>query len=160
MFSFFSAATDLPANWSELLATMGITPQELETVQTGSFFGWLALVSAATFVLSLLLIPWMVARLPSTYFLDFSKSRRPKAGNGLFLMLFVLKNLVGIVLLVAGIAMLFLPGQGILTILIALTVLSFPGKQRLIGAIIGSDKVQKSMDWIRKKKGKTPFLWP
>jgi len=56
--------------------------------------------------------------------------------------------------------MLFLPGQGILTILISLLLLSFPGKQKLFNYLIHKPTLQHTLDWIRKKSGSQPFTWP
>jgi hypothetical protein len=72
----------------------------------------------------------------------------------------LLRNLLGLILLFAGIAMLFLPGQGLLTILLGILLLSIPGKQRLITYLTRGTAVRLSLDWLRKKAGKEPFLWP
>lgn len=71
--------------------------------------------------------------------------------------LFFLRNAVGIVLLVSGILMLFLPGQGILTILLSLVFLEFPGRHRLISRILDSRRTQAGLNGIRKKFGKKRF---
>lgn len=119
----------------------------------------LTFVSILTFLLSLLSIPWFIRRLPEDYFL----LRARKNNNTLSfnqIPHFLLKNIIGSLLLAAGLAMLFLPGQGILTIILALLLLSYPGKNRLIKTIVTRKKIQKSLDWIRKKEGKKPFHWP
>ncbi len=121
---------------------------------------WLALTSLATFLLSLLLIPLIISNLSVHCFLNIGR----KTGKNNFiawrLALLLLRNIGGIILLLAGIAMLFLPGQGILTILISLLLLSFPGKQKTLNYIIHKPAVQRSFDWIRKKSGTHPFIWP
>lgn len=125
---------------------------------------WLVPVSILTFLLSLGLIPWIVGRLSETCFLRFSSStpppiqRKPKTFATLFFLFF--RNVLGLFLFLAGFAMLFLPGQGLLTMLIGLLLLSFPGKQRLIRSLIRKQMIQQSLDWIRKKRGKKPFQWP
>ena len=67
---------------------------------------------------------------------------------------------LGLILILAGIIMLFLPGQGILTILLGVLLISFPGKHKLVQAIVFQPKIQRSLDWLRKKRKKTPFIWP
>ncbi|MCP4338962.1 MAG: hypothetical protein GY799_08750, partial [Desulfobulbaceae bacterium] len=76
------------------------------------------------------------------------------------IILAILRNVLGVTLLFAGIIMLFLPGQGLLTILLGTLLISFPGKKGLINSLVHLPKIQHSMDWLRNKRGKPPFLWP
>ena len=55
--------------------------------------------------------------------------------------------------------MLFLPGQGLLTIVVGLSFLDFPGKQFLLNHLIEHGSVQKSMNWIRGKYGRPPLIF-
>jgi len=57
-----------------------------------------------------------------------------------------------------GLFMLVLPGQGILTILAGLVLLDFPGKFLFLRWLVRKEKVLKSLNWIRKKGKKEPFL--
>ena len=63
----------------------------------------------------------------------------------------VIKIVVGFTLLVAGIAMLFLPGQGILTIMAALAILGteYLWARRLLEKM--KQKGRDTMDAIRRK---------
>ncbi len=123
--------------------------------------GWLAGISLCTFILSLLLIPWLVGRLPQDCFLKLSnRTTFPRHTSAISILFIFVRNLSGLFLLLAGIAMLFLPGQGLLTILLGILLITFPGKQKLITNLAGRPEVQRSMDWIRKKRGKAPFNWP
>src|SRR6187399_2589877 len=93
---------------------------------------FLGILSAVFFVGSLIVIPILLVRLPVDYF----DERQPRVWlqgypSVIRVTTFVLKNLVGAVFVLAGIAMLVLPGQGILTILIGLSIVDFPGKHRL-----------------------------
>jgi hypothetical protein len=81
---------------------------------------WLGGLSVLTFVGTLILIPFLVARLPSDYFKhrrrthDYDKDRHPALHHlGIFI-----KNALGVLLVLVGLALLALPGQGILTVLI------------------------------------------
>ena len=124
-------------------------------------FTWIAGLSAVTFIVSLLLIPWLIGRLSPDCFLGLNRNNVAQPPFSLRrLMLALLRNSVGLFLLFAGIVMLFIPGQGILTIILGILLLSFPGKQRLIIALVSRPAVQRSMDWIRKKRKKPPFRWP
>jgi len=72
----------------------------------------------------------------------------------------VLKNVLGFVFIAAGIVMLFLPGQGILTILIGLTLVSFPRKRALEISLIRRPSVLRAVNWIRRRSGKEPIILP
>jgi hypothetical protein len=120
-------------------------------------------VSSATsvvlFVASLLAIPWFVARLPEDYFCH--RRDRPSLMHlpdaRLRMLVLVLRNLGGVLLLLAGIAMLVLPGQGVITILVSLILLSFPGKRRLLARIAGQHQVLSTLNRIRKRAGQPPL---
>lgn len=71
--------------------------------------------------------------------------------------LFFLRNLFGVLLLAAGVLMLFLPGQGILTVLLSLFFLEFPGRHKLIQRLLDSRRTQTALNGMRKKFGKKPF---
>jgi hypothetical protein len=123
--------------------------------------GWLAGISLCTFILSLLLIPWLVGRLSQDCFLKLSnRTTFTSLTSTASILLIIVRNLFGLLLLLAGIAMLFLPGQGLLTILLGILLISFPGKQKLIANLAGRPGIQRSMDWIRRKRGKAHFNWP
>jgi putative transmembrane protein PGPGW len=119
---------------------------------------WLGLFSTATFFLSLLIIPWIIGRLPSDFFRHLRDRKKKEDHHPLmWLFLFALRHFVGTILLVAGIVMLFLPGQGILTIILGLSLLDFPGKKQAKDAFLRRHSVHTGLNWIRKKEGKPPF---
>lgn len=123
--------------------------------------GWLAMLSVLTFFLSLILIPWVVGKLRQDCFLTLQQKDKHTSHHSIgAIILAILRNIFGMILLFAGIIMLFLPGQGLLTILLGTLLISFPGKKRLMNNLVHQPKIQHSMDWLRKKRGKPPFLWP
>jgi hypothetical protein len=123
--------------------------------------GWLAMLSILTFFLSLILIPWVVGKLRQDCFLTLQQKEKQTSHHSIgAIILAILRNILGMILLFAGILMLFLPGQGLLTILLGTLLISFPGKKRLINSLVHLPKIQHSMDWLRKKRGKPAFLWP
>lgn len=117
-----------------------------------------AAASVAMFVASLVAIPWILVRLPADYFdtrvtRHWMRDRHPLLrAVGL-----VVKNLAGLMFLAAGIAMLVLPGQGILTILIGVSLLDFPGKRRLEAQLVGQPAVLRGINAIRARFGKPPL---
>ncbi len=117
----------------------------------------LSVVSVLTFVVSLAAIPWLVARLPRDYFL----ARRPAPATDrhpvIRLILTVLRNLIALVLVAGGVLMLFLPGQGLLTLIIGLSLLDFPGRHRLVRWLVSHARIQQGLNWIRARTGQPPL---
>lgn len=124
-----------------------------------AIIGWLGLLSVLTFFGSLLIIPWLIARIPVDYF-QYSK-RSPFRSRVTFptldLILTVIKNIFGVLFILAGLSMLFLPGQGIQTILIGLMMTNFPGKYKLEKKMVCRRSVQRVINWIRYKYHKPPL---
>ena len=130
--------------------------------ENGSLLGWLAIISGVMFVATLILIPILVARIPEDY---FSGEHRHQAQTErshplLYWGGLILKNLLGVVFIVAGIAMLLLPGQGILSILIGISLTNFPGKYTLERKLVALPKVMDGINWLREKAGKPPLQRP
>ena len=113
-----------------------------------------SLLSISVFVASILVLRLIVVRLPATYFSASGIRRRGSAG----LVVRVGKNLLGIVLLGAGIVMLFTPGQGILTILIGLSLVDFPGKFRLERWLISRPRVLPTINGWRARAGRPALV--
>ncbi|HOS97284.1 MAG TPA: PGPGW domain-containing protein, partial [Deltaproteobacteria bacterium] len=70
------------------------------------------------------------------------------------------KNILGAVFILAGIIMLFLPGQGVLTILIGITLVSFPRKRVLELRLVRKPSVLRALNWMRARAHKPPLLLP
>ncbi|MDH3347870.1 MAG: PGPGW domain-containing protein [Desulfobulbaceae bacterium] len=122
-------------------------------------FELLGALSVITFIGSLLAVPWIIARLPHDYFIRhrIQVEARHKRHPVLALIIFIIRNVIGGLLLVAGIAMLILPGQGILTMIIGISFMDFAGKHTLVDSFVRQPKIVKLLNWIRKKEKKSPF---
>lgn len=126
---------------------------------SNTVLAWVAAGSVVGFVASLLGIPWILVRLPADYFdtrvpRKWMASRHPLLRTGGL----IIKNIVGVVLLLAGVAMLILPGQGVLTMLIGISLIDFPGKQRLEAKMVGQRLILSTINNIRKRFGKPPLI--
>ncbi|MCK0152585.1 hypothetical protein MWU49_02615 [Alcanivorax sp. S6407] len=118
----------------------------------------LTLTGVVMAVASVVAIPLFIARMPSDY---FTAEYHPLSHrHPLGWLLWCLRNLVALILLVAGIIMLVLPGQGLLTILIAIMTSTFPGKYRLERAIMRRPGVYRGANWIRRKYHRPPLQHP
>jgi hypothetical protein len=118
----------------------------------------LTALSIVFFVGSLIAIPFILVRLPTEFF-DTRVPRRWMENHHPVLRLLghLAKNVVGAIFLFAGFLMLFLPGQGILTMLIGITMLDFPGKRKLEAKMIGQPAVLNAINGMREKFGKPPL---
>lgn len=118
----------------------------------------LTALSVVFFVGSLIAIPFILVRLPTDFF-DTRVPRRWMEDHHPVLRLLghVVKNVVGAIFLFAGFLMLFLPGQGILTMLLGITMLDFPGKRKLEARMIGQPAVLNTINNMRQKFGKPPL---
>lgn len=118
----------------------------------------LTVMSVVGFIGTLIAIPLILVRLPADYF-DIRAPRHWMKDHHPVLRVIglVVKNAVGGVFFLAGFAMLFLPGQGILTMLIGISLMDFPGKQRLEAKLIGQPTVLSAINTMRNKFGKPPL---
>lgn len=119
---------------------------------------WLVGISAVSFVATLIAVPLMVVRLPADYFSGSRHGKRYHPHPAVHLLILLARNIVGYVFIAIGIAMLVLPGQGVLTILAGLVLVDFPGKHDLIQRNVGRRPVRKSLDWIRERAGRPPLV--
>lgn len=118
----------------------------------------LGISSVVLFLGSVTLIPLIIAYLPSDYFTRTIKPFRQL--NPLHMVGRVAKNLIGTLFLLSGFIMLFIPGQGILTTILGLSLIDFPGKRRLETRILNSPKAKGLIEWCRHKFGREPLIIP
>jgi hypothetical protein len=125
-----------------------------------SYGWWVAAVSAGMLVASLLVLRVLLVRIPPDYFVRhvpaFPGMRHPV----LEATLVVLKNILGAVLVIFGLIM-SLPGvvgQGVLTILAGLSLMNFPGKRRLLRAIVGQPLILSGINAIRHRAGQPGLI--
>ncbi|GAB1258289.1 hypothetical protein NBRC116494_27910 [Aurantivibrio plasticivorans] len=118
-------------------------------------------VSIALFVVTLLLVPWLIIRIPADYFMLPGASRSALVGNHPLLQLLfkLLRNLLGLCLVLVGAVLLFLPGQGLLTILLGIVVSDFPGKHRFVTWLVKKPSVRRPMNWLRQRADKEPIVF-
>ena len=120
---------------------------------------WIAGASFMTILVFLIVVPLLVTRIPSDDFAH-GRFRRTLGANRHLVFRMVLligKNILGCVFVEAGIVMLVLPGQGILTILAGIMLLDFPGRYRLVRWIVARPQVIRTLNWLRRRAGRTSF---
>lgn len=123
---------------------------------------WVAVGSVLMFVISLAAMPYIVARIPVDYFTHHGRHRMSRSSRHpiIELVLVILKNLLGAILLLAGIIMLFTPGQGLLSILFGLMIMNYPGKYRLECWVIRKPLIFGAVNAMREKQGELPLTEP
>lgn len=117
----------------------------------------LFLVSLAA---SLLVVGCVLVQLPTTYFLDhhcrdlWIDHHPCIRWTGI-----VAKNALGTSLVLLGLVLSVpgIPGQGLLTILLGLILLDFPGKRRLERSIVGRRRVLERINRLRQRYGRLPL---
>ena len=118
-------------------------------------------LSVVTFVVSIAVVTVVLVKLPANYFhsshdREFLTHRHPVLRMvGIFL-----KNLLGLVLVGFGIVMSLpgVPGQGVLTILMGIMLLDFPGKRALETRIVSRPRVYSAVNSLRARFDKPPLM--
>lgn len=122
----------------------------------------LAGLSVLVFLGSVATLPFLLSRLPEDYFIDPRRhqGRFKHLHPALYLAIRIVRNVIGWALVLAGLAMLVLPGQGILTILMGLILSDFPGKFTLERRLACNARILHGINWLRKRSGHPPLLSP
>jgi archaellum biogenesis protein FlaJ (TadC family) len=115
--------------------------------------------SILIFIISILGISWFVAQIPEDYFLSSKRKPSKWQEQKPILRLAVLfgKNIIGVSLIIGGLLMLVLPGQGLLTIVTGLLLINYPGKYKLEQKLVAIPSVFRALNWIRVKANKPPL---
>jgi hypothetical protein len=120
---------------------------------------WISGASFITFIGTLIALPWLVKRIPDDYFSDRKRIRKLWAEHHPLIraVFLIIKNLFGYIFILAGIIMLVLPGQGILTILLGIIFIDIPGKYRFERWIVKRPNILRSINWLRRRARQEPI---
>ena len=128
-------------------------------LQNNQIFLYISGLSTIFFLLSLMGLSWLISIIPHNYFVDKKRVSFIKMKNPLmWLLIIIIKNLIGLILIICGILMLILPGQGVLTIITGLIFLDYPGKFRFERSLVRNKLILNSMNWIRRKLDKPDLI--
>jgi len=122
--------------------------------------GALVAFSIATLIMTFILLPFMIVRLPDDYFVEGHRPQPLSRYLIVHLLLMTLKNVLGLGFVVLGILLLFVPGQGVLTIVAGLTIMNYPGKFKLERWLAMRPRVLPALNWLRKRYGEPPLEDP
>jgi len=127
-----------------------------------SLLWWIFGISSAMMLLTPLLVSWIIIKLPKDYFVEEKRRRLQSLVQypALRVVVAIVKNVLGAVLVIAGVIMLVAPGQGLLTIVVGLMLLDFPGKYRLERWLVTRRQVWRSIQWLRKRARQPELVRP
>ena len=104
-------------------------------------------------IISVFMMVLIISFLPEDYFKSENRNLISSVQNSRYPLLKLLglitKNFFGVLLLLSGILMLVLPGQGILTIITGLVFMDYPGKYKFERKLLRQKGVINSINWIR-----------
>jgi hypothetical protein len=119
------------------------------------------LLFIASFVISLAAVSLVLIRLPTNYFQSsHSRDFLPNHQRGIRVLGTLAKNLLGVLLVLFGAVMSVpgVPGQGLLTILLGVMLLDFPGKRRLEQKLVSQPRVFNAINRLRQRFGKPSLM--
>lgn len=109
-------------------------------------------------IISVFMMVLIISFLPEDYFKSENRNLISSVQNSRYpllkLLVLITKNFFGILLLLSGILMLVLPGQGILTIITGLVFMDYPGKYKFERKLLRQKGVINSINWIRSRLSK------
>ena len=109
-------------------------------------------------IISVFMMVLIISFLPEDYFKSENRNLISSVQNSRYpllkLLVLITKNFFGVLLLLSGILMLLLPGQGILTIITGLVFMDYPGKYKFERKLLRQKGVINSINWIRSRLGK------
>jgi hypothetical protein len=99
----------------------------------------------------------LVVRVPADFLV-----RDPDAPRSIGVLARIGKNLLGVVLVIAGLVMSIpgVPGQGVLTMLMGLLLLDLPGKRRFERRLLSRPQVLCRLNRMRERFGREPLVAP
>ncbi len=119
------------------------------------------LIFVLTFGANLAIVSLVLVKLPATYFKRSHKRKFLATRPPIIRWLAIIgKNLLGVVLVVAGILLSLpgVPGQGILTILLAVMLLDFPGRPRLEHWLVSRPRILRTINKLRHRFSKQALV--
>ena len=109
-------------------------------------------------IISVFMMVLIISFLPEDYFKSENRNLISSVQNSRYpllkLLVLITKNFFGVLLLLSGILMLILPGQGILTIITGLVFMDYPGKYKFERKLLRQKGVINSINWIRSRLSK------
>ena len=119
-----------------------------------------ALIFLASFLINLGIVSFILVKLPADH---FSKTRKTKFWAGprpaIHAAKVIGKNIAGVLLVALGIVLSLpgVPGQGLLTVLLGIMLLDFPGRHRLEQKLLSKPSIVNTINGLRGRFDKPPL---
>lgn len=119
-----------------------------------------ALIFLVSFFVNLGIVSLILVKLPADH---FSKTRKTKFWAGprpaIHAAKVIGKNIAGVLLVALGIVLSLpgVPGQGLLTVLLGIMLLDFPGRHRLEQKLLSKPSIVNTINRLRDRFGKPPL---
>jgi hypothetical protein len=119
------------------------------------------LIFVGSFLVNLGIVTVILVKLPADH---FSKNRKTKFWSGprpaLHAAKVIGKNILGIFLVALGVVLSLpgVPGQGLLTILLGIMLLDFPGRESLEQKLLSKPSIVNTINRLRGRFGKPPLV--
>jgi hypothetical protein len=124
-----------------------------------ALWGWVGLLSVITLVGTLIAVLLILILLPRRYLLEKKIPTRTWP-LPLRILCLAAKNFFGIFFILAGLAMLLLPGQGLLTLFLGVVLVDLPAKRRLMRRIVRQQNILHNINRLRAKANQPPLETP
>lgn len=129
---------------------------KLITAWVLEYWLWIAILSALTAIGTFIGFTVFIISLPPDYFkhkTHINRVRNPITRISLR----VLKNVIGVITIIAGLVMTITPGQGLVAILVGVILCDFPGKRKLERKLIARPLVLNTLNKIRSRFNRPPI---
>ena len=119
-----------------------------------------AAIFVGSFLINLAIVSVILVKLPANH---FAKNRKTKFWAGprpaLNAAKVIGKNIAGVLLVALGVVLSLpgIPGQGLLTILLGIMLLDFPGRERLEQKLLSKPTIVNTINRLRGRFGKPPL---
>ena len=122
---------------------------------------WVSTISGVGLLAVAIVVPWLIVRMPEDF---FSKPQRynwlDRKPASIRAPIRILKNMLAVVLVIAGVIMFLTPASGLFPILLGVVLADVPGKLKLQRWILCRKTIRNSMNWLRRKFHRKPVQMP
>ena len=120
---------------------------------------WLVGISVGTIVFLFVMVAIVLSFLPRDYFVNDTSPRVRALSSPLHIISFLIRNVLGIVLVVVGLILVLpifplIPGSGFLVSAVGLIISDIPGRKSLLRMVVRPTRVRNCINWVRRKFGR------
>ncbi len=118
-------------------------------------FWWLPILWIGTFFGGVVLVRWLVLRIPADYFVADGPDLKHSSVRQRLLT--ASKNVAGVLLALAGLVMIVTPGPGLIAVLLGISLIDFPGKRHFLARFVRHPSILAAANRFRARHGLAPL---